>query len=514
MLVNEARHVDVSKNRKFVFPFVLICIFMLFVLYSVSGVDGFAPGHMGFAGPDLLGTARNLDHTGYFLARLVAPDGVVAAYNHHPPMGFWFFNIVTDTGSDSSDVLAVAYFFAALISALGWLFLFYVFFKLKKDILSATMAIIAVGSAMLFVHYRAFTTFDVFSVLCSSILFLAACQIVSIKEKIATKSFWLLALGMIAAISFSWYSVSIIFVLIMYMGIQNFRNREVLKQAIGLAAVSGGYFILLWVWILGSVVLQAGDLSSVKHFFELNTSMVAIPQRTFTAEFTIQTLLSHFRATLPLKFLAVSVCLFVLGKIFSLVKRQKVLTSIVRVDERGTLIATCLFLFGWLLFILLTRAWSVVHPFAFLYLAAPLVYLTYLVVEAVYFNRALKVTIAMLVLVNAFANYRDRREQDHTVGKLTRGLLTLLDTEFQKGFVFKGDMFNYCGHVNPGIFFYMASSPNYAAKPGSDYGDDLVEFNCVDNPKGVIEFTSLKKKKIFTIRNESPNYETRDLESR
>lgn len=510
--MNHTKFGDISSAWTSRISYFFFLIFSVGSIFSISSINGFMSGHLGWAGPDLLSSSRNLNHTGYFLARLVSPDGVVAAYNHHPPLSFWIFNLVSNLSSSYTTALVDSYLFAVLIGILGWALLFACLKKRGIDSLSSSFAVIAVASTPLFVDYRAITTFDVFNVLSSSILFFIFSSLLAQNDKLSKKSMLGISIALCFTISLSWYSVPIIGLCLGYLILRTWHNGRLRNQMLILSLVSFCFFAALWLWIVLSVWLQVKDFETIKTFWLKNTSIEVHPLRNFTPQETIRLLYAHFRKTIPqiplgllIGFLIIQMCIRQISKnvLFS---KLKILPS----GNLASLKAAGLIAAGTAIFILVTRHWSVIHPFAFLMLAAPIAYVVAYIVQVSLRNQLLKVACLVFISWASLMTLNSARDNELKTSLQTTALLNLVDNEFRSGYIFKGNLSECCGVLTPGIYFYISSAPNYVAKPGHSYQENLVTFECLDQQNGLMRFTSLSHKKSFFIHKDSVNYDVRD----
>lgn len=253
-------------------------------------------------------------------------------------------------------------------------------------------------------------------------------------------------------------------------------------------------FCSLWIVIFGSIYAAVKDISSVTQFFLVNTNIVQHPQRVFSFFKLTSTLFQHYLDTLLLP-----TVIIVLTLAFKKGTFHQFTSSIKSSKNQLLIFSSSIFVIvGVFIFIFATPAWSVIHPFAFLLLAAPAANVMALFLNSL--NLSYKTMGRSLAAVSfvLFYNYGHSYLKDLESSQNTNFLIQFFDKQIPYGSVIKGPSLIGCSYFSPGALFYFASYPNFTARENLSY-DNLVEYNCLDQQKGLMEFKIYSEKKLYLI---------------
>lgn len=158
---------------------------------------------------------------------------------------------------------------------------------------------------------------------------------------------------------------------------------------------------------------------------------------------------------------------------------------------------TCFF--GGLIFIVLTRYWSVIHPFAFqIVVIGGLIIVANIASSPDIRIKFLVIASTCLILLYGINQHYKTGKADHETSKNTSSLIKLVDDNF-KEVSFNFDNTYSCGAFNPGMLWFVSSYPNYTFNEKLGIGSKKEKVECIDPQKSILKFYDYSNEKSYYV---------------
>ena len=476
----------------FGFNLILILSYIVFAIYSTLNLKGFLGGHLGFAGPHLYASSLNLSYLPSIIASSVDPDlEVVLLYNHHPKLGFYVYWLISFLSDGTySGKLQIGYLFSTVINILGVVALYFALRYIRINKVLSLFAVAFVFSTHYFNYYLTLTSFDSLSILMSSGLLFSFKTLYddlissnlqhSLKQHIYS---WLI-IFLSMNTSYYFFCVNAFFVLTIFV-IATIKHK--LKSNIKkLITFSSLMFILAFISIttvLLSLYLYAGNLDSFVDLIQRdapNYKNAGVRQKSLLE--LISTFYIHLRSILPSKKI---VLLIMGGIIFYFIKYRKFnCNELCWLPIFG----------GCIVFIIATRYWSAIHPFAFAILMVGGISFIVFTLNSYFEHKSCSVLIALLttsMMISSISILKHTYRSNLTLSQYSVNIIKLFDDKYSHGYsLYYKDSMPMCRGFNHGQFWFLASHPNYQASQNKTLPKKNILVEC---KKDDLVFTDLEK---------------------
>lgn len=492
------------------------CLFAFGIVFSAFGINGFMREHLGWLSPHLLGAAMNLDYTGIIAAERIYDDGTISPYAHHPPLSFYFFNLVTNLGAGYMDKLSIAYLASAGIYALGWFVLFRVLCHLNFDPLAAALSVLLISSSEMFLMYRALLSFDAFSILSGACLLYGLSIFELNGNKLERRAFIVAVLLCSFSVLVSYYAFPILSIYFTVLFAWRFFTGGDWRSIFMGGTIIAIVMALQTGWIV-AIHLQSSAtdafgmfynrvatdaVTNVKPHLKDSAQVWAAHKRQFSRLLPDPTLMKGL-----LTFIFLSLMAFTIRR-YALKKSTHTMPLISYNLQRFPLFSLCVALTGIGLFLFVARYWATNHPFALIYLAAPLA-----LVGAAIFTFALHlpraVICAALIPITFYSATLFNRERlaDIEQANISRGVIELFDHEFPGGYTFSAT--RQCGsfNLNNGMQKFLFAYPNlWTRRPNQNPAEKRVTIECADPEFGGYLFKTADGKREYIFNPNRAGY--------
>lgn len=481
----------------------LFIIFCGYVLYGVLGMNGFLHDHEGWAGPDLYSSAINLNISNGFLARTIDENhNVLIDYHHHPLLGFYIYNIVSNIAPDSfAQRLQYGYIFATLVLNIGWLLFYFFLRKLKYDRIVCLFVTSLLACSSYYVHQKALTNFDSLTCLTCSLLLFSYFTLIKSAESKDTSNYkiyfsWLMIFVSLN-ISLYFYAVNFVFAFI-YI-VHCYRNKYSIKKII-LSIITP--FLLITIVSISTILLGIyfhGNIDALINIIiaDAGSYESISPDRRISVLDLLNRLHSRFTQNLN-RFAFLFLLLISIARLLIKERLKNNLFKHIYVSAP--------FIFGGAIFVLLTRYWSVIHPFAFQIIVIGLLIIIANISNSAHLKVKLLVCILTIFVIFQGINQNKKiRKVDAYVSQSTSSLIKLVDDKFY-GASFDFDNNYNCGVFNPGILWYISSYPNYTYNKKLNIGKRRIQVECIDPIKSKLKFYDIEAKKSYIVTYQEKEY--------
>lgn len=498
---------DTHLTRWNYFNYFLVIVFIGSVLFPLIGIQGFLHGHEGWAGPDLYSPAINLDISKGFLARTIDENhNVMLDYHHHPLLGFYIYNLVAKISPDSYMWrLRFGYLFATVILIIGWL-IFYFFLKrlsYKRSVCLFATALLA--CSIYYAHNKALTNFDSLTCITCSILLFAYHTLFNqtkIKYNFNIKIIlsWIIILISLN-ISLYFYAVNFVFACIyIYEGFKNKYGIQTILLSIILP------FFIICLFSISTIVVGIylrGDFNNLIDIIIADAGSIESVSPDRKLAFT--TLIIRLFYRFSENFNKYNICIIALIIYTKILIKESINKSYLK-----NLLVASPFIFGGLIFILLTRYWSVIHPFAFQIIAIGVIIIVANIATS--HDTRIKFLVitstSIILLYGIYQNYKIGKEDcDESVN--TTALIKVVDDNFKKvSFNFLNT--HSCGAFNPGMLWFISSYPNYTFNDKLEIGSKIIKVECIDPQNSTLKFYNYSKTKSYYVIYGKKDYIVKD----
>lgn len=164
------------------------------------------------------------------------------------------------------------------------------------------------------------------------------------------------------------------------------------------------------------------------------------------------------------------------------------------------------FIFGGLIFILLTRYWSVIHPFAFqIVVIGGLIIVANIATSHDIRIKFLVIASTSIILLYGINQQYKIGKDDRDVSKNTSSLIKVVDDNFREvSFNFLNT--DSCGVFNSGMFWFISSYPNYTFNEKLGIGSKKVKVECIDPQKSTLKFYDYSNEKSYYVTYSQQDY--------
>lgn len=427
---------------------ILSLIIFLLVLLSFP-FPGFINGHGGYAGPHLLSASLNSMEIDF----LIRADAILfsgndisyKSYNHHPPLSFWAFGLITSLVNTASLQLISAYLLSVVFNSLGIIALFSFLRSFNMSQKITLLICLSLLSTNLFLDYRNLATFDSLSVF-SAVLILS--QFVKIEKN--NFNFFYTSSILFFTILISWYNLFLIatyFIIKFIIGCVKYKLLNYLK--------SKEFYLSLCLAFL-SISLITILYFQINYINSISDSNFGLTRKFLQARETDINLYLIFKVVLK------SFPVASLSSIIILIIFKKNIISVNKNKLNFLIIPIISFLSAMIIFFLLDPYWNLVHNYSFLYLSFFLSTFIFLLIDI----KSLKVINGMIVinfivfLLNlSFEFYRDFSESQSTLELINK--VSKLNSE-GKDYIYIENKYrdNIEKILNEGRLCFLASASN------------------------------------------------------
>ena len=476
----------------FGFNLILILSYIVFAIYSTLNLKGFLAGHLGFAGPHLYASSLNLSYLPSIIASSVDSDfEVVHLYNHHPKLGFYVYWLISFL-SDGTYLgkLQIGYLFSTVINILGVVALYFALRYIRINKVLSLFAVAFVFSTHYFNLYLTLTNFDSLSILMSSGLLFSFKTLYddlilpnhqhSLKQHIYS---WLI-IFLSMNTSYYFFCVNAFFVLTIFViTIINHKFKSNIKKLITFSSLMFILALISITTVLLSLYLYAGNLDSFVDLIQRDAPDYknAGVRRKSLLEL-ISTFYVHLRSILPSK----KIVILIMGLIiFNFIKFKKFYCNeLCWLPTLG----------GCIVFIIATRYWSAIHPFAFPILMIGGISFLVSVFNFYFVDKSFPLIIAILTTLMLFSSIsllKHTYKSNLSTSHLSQNIVKLFDEKYSHDYsLYFKDAMPMCRGFNHGQFWFLASHPNYQASQNKTLPKKTILVEC---KKDDLVFTDLEK---------------------
>lgn len=485
------------------FNYFLVIVFLGAVLFTLIGLQGFLHGHEGWAGPDLYSPAINLDISNGFLARTIDENhNVILDYHHHPLLGFYIYNLVAKISPDSYMWrLQFGYLFATTILIIGWV-IFYLFLRrLTYEKSICLFATVLLACSSYYANHKALTNFDSLTcITCSLLLFAYHALLKATKNKDNLNKKIVFSWIMIFVslnISLYFYAVNFVFACIyIYVCYKNKLSIRIISLSIIFP------FLIIFMVSLLTIVIGIylrGDFNNLIKIIIADAGNVesVSPARQLAFKALIKGLFSRFTEN----FNKYDICIVALIIYTKIVIKESINKSCLK-----NILVASPFIFGGLIFIVLTRYWSVIHPFAFqIIVMGGLIIVANITISQDIRIKFLVIASTSVLLLYGINQHYKIGKADQEESENTYALIKLVDDNF-KGVSFSFENSYSCGAFNPGMLWYISSYPNYTFNDKLGISSKKIKVECIDSSKSSLKFYDYSDAKSYYVTYRKKNY--------